>query len=63
MSVSISCPSIVLELLEPISPELKKHMQGKSCFHFKVVDEALIAGLSELTRWSCERFQADCLSP
>jgi hypothetical protein len=30
-----ACP----DLLESLSPELKKRMQGKSCFNFKTVDE------------------------
>ncbi len=38
------------ELLEDISPELRKRMQGKACFNFKKVDAALFAELSELTR-------------
>ena len=29
------------ELLKKISPELKRQMQGKSCFNFKAVDQAL----------------------
>ncbi|MGI9204160.1 MAG: hypothetical protein ACR2Q3_09125 [Woeseiaceae bacterium] len=37
------------DLLEDISPELRKRMQGKSCFNFKVVDEKLFAELSDLT--------------
>jgi hypothetical protein len=34
-----------------VSPELKKRMQGKACFNFKVVpDKATLASLEELTR-------------
>jgi len=48
------------ELLKDISPELKKHMQGKSCFNFKKVDSTLFKELEELTKRSVERFkQAD----
>ena len=36
-------------LLKGISPELKKRMQGKSCFNFKTVDKALFKELGELT--------------
>src|SRR5688572_3320896 len=36
-------------LLEGISPELKKRMQGKSCFNFKVVDDALFEELARIT--------------
>jgi hypothetical protein len=37
-------------LLDDISPELKRRMQGKSCFNFKSVDEALFDELAALTR-------------
>ena len=37
------------ELLRSLSPALKKRMQGKSCFNFKAVDEALLSELRELT--------------
>jgi len=37
------------ELLEQISPELKRRMQGKSCFNFKAVDQALFDELATLT--------------
>jgi len=37
------------ELLEGISPQLAKRMQGKSCFNFKTNDEALLAELARLT--------------
>ena len=38
------------ELLKDISPELKKRMQGKSCFNFKRVEPDLFKELGELTR-------------
>lgn len=38
------------ELLLNASDALKKRMQGKSCFNFKKVDEALFAELGELTQ-------------
>lgn len=40
------------QLLEGISPQLKKHMQGKSCFNFKTVDETLFKELAELVERS-----------
>ena len=43
------------ELLKDISPELKKHMQGKSCFNFKKVEPGLFKELKELTRRGVER--------
>ena len=38
------------ELLETISPELKKCMQGKSCFNFKKPDKKLFKELARLTK-------------
>ena len=43
------------ELLNDISPALKKHMQGKSCFNFKKVEPELFKELTQLTRQSVER--------
>ena len=37
------------ELLQSISPELKRRMQGKSCFNFKMVDEVIFKELRILT--------------
>jgi hypothetical protein len=37
-------------LLEGLSPELRKRMQGKSCFNFKKVDEKLFSDLRDLTQ-------------
>ena len=47
------------ELLKDISPELKKHMQGKSCFNFKKVEPELFAELTELTRKGAEKFKEE----
>ncbi len=46
------------ELLDALSPALKKRMQGKSCFNFKVVDGALFAELAALTGLGFEHYQA-----
>ena len=46
------------ELLKGISPELKKHMQGKSCFNFKKVEPELFKELTKLTKLSVEKFHA-----
>lgn len=45
------------ELLDEISDDLKKRMQGKSCFNFKkeITDEQL-DGLKELTKMSHKKF-------
>ena len=37
-------------LLDPISPELKRRMQDKSCFNFRREDKALFRELAALTR-------------
>ena len=37
------------ELLDGISPKLRKRMQGKSCFNFTKVDPELFAELASLT--------------
>ncbi|MBK7448268.1 MAG: hypothetical protein IPJ47_02115 [Anaerolineales bacterium] len=44
------------DLLKTISPELKKHMQGKSCFNFKKLETGLFAELADLTKQGHERF-------
>lgn len=37
------------KLLESLSDSLKKRMQGKSCFNFKLIDSALMSELEALT--------------
>jgi len=37
-------------LIKDISPELKRRMQGKSCFNFKSIDIALFKELTELAK-------------
>ena len=44
------------ELLKDVSPELKKRMQGKSCFNFKKVEPELFAELASVTRKGAEKF-------
>lgn len=44
------------DLLKGISPELKKRMQGKSCFNFKTVEKSLFEELSRLVKQGHERF-------
>jgi hypothetical protein len=44
------------ELQKSISPELKKRMQGKSCFNFKTPDEKLFKELGQLTKAGFEKF-------
>src|SRR5574341_1131260 len=47
------------DLLKDISPKLRKHMQGKSCFNFKKVEPELFKELEELTRNSVERLNRE----
>lgn len=44
------------ELQKSISPELKKRMQGKSCFNFKTPDEEMFKELGKLTKAGFEKF-------
>src|SRR5262249_52008694 len=44
-------------LLDGISEALKKRMQGKACFNFTKLDEALMSELAQLTALTVERFQ------
>lgn len=46
-------------MLETASPDLRKRMQGKSCFNFKAVDDALFEELHALVDAGVARFQAD----
>lgn len=45
------------ELLSDISPELKRRMQGKSCFNFKSSDQELFRELAELTAAGYRRYK------
>lgn len=45
------------ELLDGISPELCKRMQGKACFNFSRVDEPLFTELTALTATGIERYR------
>src|SRR5258707_13818320 len=47
------------DLLKGMSPELKKRMQGKSCFNFKEVDEKLFKELSQLTKAGAAKFSGE----
>jgi hypothetical protein len=47
------------ELLQGISPNLKKRMQGKSCFNFKRVEPDLFTELKELTHKGAEKFRQE----
>jgi hypothetical protein len=47
------------DLLDGISPELKKRMQGKSCFNFNKIDKKLMAELTRLTKKGFARFKKE----
>lgn len=47
------------ELLEGISPALRRRMQGKSCFNFAKLDEALASELAALVEAGFRRFEAE----
>jgi hypothetical protein len=46
-------------LLDGISPELRRRMQGKSCFNLTKVDETLLSELESLTRSGYEATGGD----
>ena len=47
------------DLLDEITPELKKHMQGKSCFNFKKPEPDLFNELAGLARKGIDRFKKE----
>jgi hypothetical protein len=47
------------DLLEGLSPALKKRMQGKSCFNFTAVDDGLFKELEALTAQSVKRLRSE----
>lgn len=46
------------ELLDGISPALKKRMQGKSCFNFTEIDPPLFTELAALTKAGFASYKA-----
>ena len=46
------------DLLETITPELKKRMQGKSCFNFKTGDTSLFQQLKALTQAGYKKYDS-----
>ena len=44
------------DLLKAMSPELRKRMQGKSCFNFKQVDQQLFSELKTITKAGAAKF-------
>lgn len=45
------------DLLDDVSDELRRKMQGKSCFNFKATDAKLFKELTKLTKAGFERFR------
>lgn len=45
-------------LLDGLSPELRRRMQGKSCFNFTTVDRRLFRELAALTRAAFASYRA-----
>jgi hypothetical protein len=45
------------DLLEQVSPTLKKRMQGKSCFNFTKLDEETVKELKNLTQKGFDAFK------
>jgi hypothetical protein len=48
-----ACP----ELLEELSPSLRKRMQGKACFNFTTIDPTHVKELSAITKKGIARFE------
>ncbi|WP_213604666.1 hypothetical protein [Pseudoxanthomonas japonensis] len=46
------------ELLDGISPSLKKRMQGKSCFNFEALDPPLFSELEALVAQGVQRYKS-----
>jgi hypothetical protein len=46
-------------LLDEMSPALRRRMQGKACFNFTTVDEALLAELDELVERCYDAYTSD----
>ena len=47
-----------VEMTSAISPELRRRMQGKSCFNFTKVDDGLFDELADLTERGRESYAA-----
>jgi hypothetical protein len=56
VSFYLMCVYCKPEWIANMSPALKKRMQGKACFNFTVLDEALFAELEALTKTGAEWF-------
>lgn len=50
---------VFADLLEGMSDDLRKRMQGKSCFNFKTVDSPLVEELAALTKAGFDRYKSE----
>jgi hypothetical protein len=57
VSVHLMAAYCFPELLKGMSPELKKHKQGKACFNFTSPDAKLFSELSKLTAAGAKKFR------
>jgi hypothetical protein len=48
-------------LVKALSPELRKRMQGKSCFNFTTIDPAHVKELTAVTKKTVARFNKKTL--
>ncbi|NMM21961.1 MAG: hypothetical protein HHJ11_00390 [Phycicoccus sp.] len=58
VSYHLMCVYVQPDLLKAMSPQLRKRMQGKSCFNFTKIDEALFDELSGITVKGREMYAA-----
>lgn len=58
VSYHLMCVYMQPDLLAAMSPQLRKRMQGKSCFNFTKVDEDLFDELSAITAKGREMYAA-----
>lgn len=58
VSYHLMCVYMEADLLDAMSPELRKRMQGKSCFNFTKVDDGLFDELSAITAKGRELYAA-----
>lgn len=49
------------DLLEPVSPDLLKRMQGKSCFNFNAIADDHVTALERLTAAGFARYKSENL--
>lgn len=58
VSYHLMCAYLAPDLVEAMSPQLRRRMQGKSCFNFTRVDDELFDELSSITARGRELYAA-----